>query len=188
MVELYFFHFDRNTLGDYEKAVYDFIRLVALKNVPLSCVEDKKFRPFNKHTVNIGKRTISEVMFQLVELLEHKITEGVSGARGALMFDGWTHKSMRYIELYLVYCTPVTYCEASSTKSKLEPHDTLIAVPPMANKSGAADQDSGQKNQIDDEVDRGTANFDARTHIQFFTDIFKLYKLSFDQWMICFFL
>lgn len=72
---------------------------------------------------------------------------------------------MHYIDLYLVYHTPVSYIKSGDTKSELEHHTKLLALSQIAQKIG---EDNNKRNEADDEVDRETADFDARTHIQFF--------------------
>lgn len=74
--------------------MYDFIRMIFMRNEPSSCVEDKEFRSFSKHNVNISRRTILEVIFHLIEFVEHQITMKMADEKGAMMFDGWNHHSM----------------------------------------------------------------------------------------------
>lgn len=102
-----------------------------MKHIPLSSVEDKKYRSFGKHDNAISKQTISKVIFQLVELVEKRIRAEVYGLKGALMLDGWTHHSMHFVGMYLVYSTPDSYFENGSPATKVL-WSTLVCVPPMA--------------------------------------------------------
>lgn len=53
----------------------------------------------------------------------------------------------------------------------------------MAKNISSNDDDDSYEGGEDDSE---TSRFDARTHIKFFTDIVKLYGLSFDQWVLCY--
>lgn len=52
----------------------------------------------------------------------------------------------------------------------------------MSHKSG---ENNSNQNQVHDEVDPETAHVGARTHIHF-SELFKIYKLNFGDWVICF--
>ena len=117
-------HFDSNQLSDYDKAMFEYARLIIMKRLPVSYVEDHIVRSFSKYSVNISHKIFVEVLFKLVELVEKKISNEIKDKKGALLFDGWTKTSTHYIGLILSYCDYQNGIKI--------PRTTLIAMSPMA--------------------------------------------------------
>ncbi len=70
-------HFSRTTWSEYENAVYGYLRMIILNNLPIYHVTDPEVRTFSKFEVNIGHVTIVKVIFALVELVEQQIANEV---------------------------------------------------------------------------------------------------------------
>ncbi len=66
-------HFSHTTRSEYGNAVYGYLGMIILKNLPIHHVTDPQVRRFSKIEVNIGHVTIVKVIFALVELVERRI-------------------------------------------------------------------------------------------------------------------
>ncbi len=65
--------------------VHAYLRLIVLKNIPVSIVEDVEIRKFSQHKEHISVKTIIQVISQLVELIQKRITVDLQGTRGVLL-------------------------------------------------------------------------------------------------------
>jgi DNA-binding transcriptional MerR regulator len=94
------------------------------------------------------------------------------------MNDGWTCNGTHFIGLFASYCRPIKVKAKTSfiTESNLE--ITLLASSPMAN----IEQEDGFPLTVDEENE--TTKFNAETHVQFFSDMLALYKLTIDSWVV----
>lgn len=70
------------------------------KYLPIAFVEDKEVRNFCKYDINIGQKTIIEVIFKLVKLVEIEISQELKGTIGAILFDEWTRNSIHYVTVF----------------------------------------------------------------------------------------
>ena len=68
-------------------------------------------------------KTLTEVMFQLVELVEERIAAEMNESNGALLFDGWSSGGVHYTGVHVSYCLKPRY--SGSVRA-------LIAVSPIA--------------------------------------------------------
>ena len=76
------------TVNNREKVMYAYIRLVFLRNLRLSIVEDPIYREFSKFDERISRGTLKKVLLTLVELVEGKISQEMRQAKGMIMHDG----------------------------------------------------------------------------------------------------
>ena len=86
-----------------EKAMYAYIQLIVMRNQPISIVEDKMFRDFSKFNERFSRKTLKEVIFCLVELVEGIISSEMRSTRGSIAYDGWTDSGTHYIGIFAVY-------------------------------------------------------------------------------------
>lgn len=68
--------------------MHDYIRLIVMKNLPMSNVADKEFLRLSKHAVLISKIKICEVIQQIVELVEKRIALKRKGTKDSVMYYG----------------------------------------------------------------------------------------------------
>jgi len=168
-------HFDCQMLSEYELAMYGYMRLIVMKNLPVDTVEDEDFRTFSKFKVHINIRTLDAVIFQLVELVEELISKEIKNTRGALMYDGWTSNNTHFIGVFLSYCLQVPIRIDGKEKYKHIPQITLIGVSPLAK----IDEDD------DDGLSQEATKFNAEAHLTYFREIFEYYNCDFDRWTVC---
>ena len=125
-------HFDVNSLSDYDKAMYDYIRIIIMKNLALGMCEDTEMRDFSKYDVNLSRKTVTEVIIQLIELVEIEIAEETKETKGAILYDGWTRNEAFCCHVFIILlaannrlkwqkrnyisCTPDSYCTVSHGK------------------------------------------------------------------------
>lgn len=168
--------FDYNSASARDKAIHDWIELMVMNSLPLSVVEDPLYRKFSKHDVEISSKTIKEVLFKLVELVEPKIAAELQAAGcGALMHDAWTKFSTHYMAFFACYMRKVKVKKHGDWVFEEQPECTLLSVAPMA--SFTSDGES-----TDDEA----ANFTAKTMKHHITNIAKdYYGIILAAWLIC---
>ncbi len=99
--------------------MFRFIKLFALKNCPISCVSDDDLRDLSENNVRI-----KETMLKLVEIFEAKIEAEMQQAKGAIIYNGWTYSSMRYMAEFAVYMR-----ELSAYRSGMLFKENALACP-----------------------------------------------------------
>ncbi len=129
-------------LTEHERAMHSYRPLINLKSLPLSHVTDQEFRNFSKHNIIFGVRTFKETMFKLVEIVEAKIKDEMTLAKGAVMYDEWTHNSTHYIGVFAVYTRTLAVFKNGVISSESELAMPLLAVSPMASREGKNDNDA----------------------------------------------
>ncbi len=67
-------HFSTRTVTDYDKAVHCYLRLIIIRGLPLSIVEDEEYRSFCKFDVRISYRTVCKTILRMVEIVEKRIS------------------------------------------------------------------------------------------------------------------
>lgn len=164
---------NRFFLTERERAMFAFVQLVVLRNIPVSAVEDTLYRDFSKFNVSICRKTFKEVLFNLVELVENKITAEMNTTKGAIMYDGWTHGGMHYLGLFAIYMK-----RNDSTPAEQIVAAPLLSVSPMAMNCQC---NSGICTCSDE-----TNTFDGKTHAEQIRSIFMdIFKIDSVEWIIC---
>lgn len=154
-----------------EQAIFSFIQLIVLKNVPISAVEDNLYRSFCKYDVDLSRQTLKNVMFNLVELVENKITCEMTSTKGSIMHDGWTHAGTHHIGLFAMYAIN----DEKTGKSQVR--TPLLSMSPMAMMCKCP--------RYECECDAETTSFDSQTHAEHIRSIFSLYSIPISSWLIC---
>lgn len=161
----------------YDLAMHAYIRLIVMKSVPLSCVEDPDFRHFCKYDETICRRTVTNVLFELVKLVEDRIKLEMRGTMGALMFDGWTRSSMHYVGVYASYTKTCTVRENAKDMVKTTNRLTLLGLSPLS-------QELTENGEVDHSTNEATS-FNAEAHLKYFTDVLEIFGQSFSEWCSC---
>ncbi len=92
------FQFVVDDYTDKEKAMADWIELIVMQNLPISAITNELFRKFCKHGHVFGVAMTRETFFQLMILVQKRISDDMKKAKGgALMHDGWTYVRMHLI-------------------------------------------------------------------------------------------
>eukprot|EP00171_Calliarthron_tuberculosum_P005814 IDg5814t1 len=157
-----------------EKAMYSWLRLLILKNLPLSAVDDKEFRDFCKHDSVFCLKTIKATKLKLVEIVEEKIRDEMKKTKGAIMYDGWTDNGVHYVGIYVVYNRSFEVYGDGVLETETELAITLLSVSPMA---AACDTETSSTIEA--------AKFCAVTHVRHFEDVFIFFHVNVHEWVIC---
>lgn len=156
-------HFEVIFLSPHDQALYGWILLVLLKNIPLSPIEDPEmwtwFIPGNA----IAKSTVTSATLHLVKLVQKRVTEAMSNTKGAVMFDGWSATMIHYIGV-----NDSSYKEYPNKQNERCLY--LLSLAPMGKKD-----ETGQLN-------RTSATFNAQSHVDFLSNILQYYDQVFDDW------
>lgn len=164
-------HFASLSASPYEKSMYAYLRLVIIKNMPLSMVENEELRKFSRHQPKIGRKTLVDVIFALVSLVEKAIGIELSSTQGALLFDGWSINDTHYIAALGSYCSSESLIVNGKQRIVLEHRLTLLGLSPM---SKYLDEE--------DKVAEATT-FNAEMHVSYFQELFQFYSTRFGSWV-----
>ena len=77
-------HFAIHAASSYDRAIYLYLRLIVIKKLPIYYVEDSYVRRFSKHDVTVSRKTIVEVIFSLVTIVEDSLRDEMKKARGPM--------------------------------------------------------------------------------------------------------
>ena len=167
-------HFSVQTLSELDSAMYSYIRLITMCNLPVSIVEDSIFRSVSRFEARLKRSSIVEVMFKLVELVEKRIAEELVSTIGAIMYDGWSSCSTHYVAAYALYMSSTSVVVNGTVQKSSIPRFTLLSVAPM-----------GQINEEAMNCGAETSSFNAEAHLNFFEQVLKFYNLQFNKWCRC---
>lgn len=99
----------------YDYRLLAWITPIVNKNLPLNIVEDKDYRLQSKHydagdhKTHFSIKLVSQVIFQLVELVEEMMAKEMAEAKcGAILHDGWSGNVLHFLALFAVYVVWVT--------------------------------------------------------------------------------
>ncbi len=159
-------HFHVQALSTHDKAVYGWLKLVVLKNIPLSHIEDTEVRAWFCSNIHVSCYTVVKVIFQLVKIVEKRITSHMQQTKGMILFDGWSTTGMHYVGVFS------SFVQQISTGENVH-RLYLLAFAPMCQKSYEINS-----------TEEVTA-FHAEAHLSFFHDTFSFYNIDFDDWCIC---
>ena len=59
--------------------------MIIMKNLALGMCEDTEMKDFSKYDVNLSRKTVTEVILQLVEFVEIDIGEKTKETKGAIL-------------------------------------------------------------------------------------------------------
>eukprot|EP00171_Calliarthron_tuberculosum_P000207 IDg207t1 len=159
-----------------EKAMHDYIRFAVEACVPIRTFEKNSFRSVSKYPYKFSCKTIREVMLKTAEIVEKSIGEEMRKTKGAIMYDGWSHSGTHYVGIFAVYMCSVPNLGSQSSRSKDELRVVLISLSPMA----------ATKNDGDGMEDNNEATmFDAETHVAHMKDVFEIFGIEFEKWVVC---
>ncbi len=65
-------------------------------------------------------KTMVQVIFQLVQLVEKRITAELQGTRGALLYESWSYNCVHYVATIASYCVEVKIREGSISSTENE--------------------------------------------------------------------
>lgn len=83
-------HFEFKALSDYEKAVCGYLRLIAVRSLPVSIIESPDFRAISRFEEPIGVPRFVEIIFKLVEFFEGRVIAELRETKGTILYDGWS--------------------------------------------------------------------------------------------------
>ena len=172
-----FFQPSADRLTTREISLNDYLRLIVLKNLPVSIVEDPEFRSFHKYNETISKKALKEVVFKLVDIVDKKLgSEMKQAGRGSILHDGWTCAGVHYIGLFACYVLSEDVNGVKKDSIQL----SLLSVSPMARTESGEDSKDGK--EVYDET---AVNFNAETCAEHIRNIFRYYGLDVEEWAVC---
>ena len=172
-----------------ELAMNDFLRLIVLKNLPLSIVEDEEFRKFHRYSDVISKRLLKDTIFKLVDIVDRKLGEEMKAAgKGSILHDGWTCAGVHYIAILACYPYTAGVKVKEETKQgdhEVEPENgirlSLVSVSPMARTEDCAEGDDDEAEVFDETA----VNFSSATHAEHIRNVFRYYGIDVEDWAVC---
>lgn len=118
---------------------------------------------------------MSEVILQIVELVEERNSNELNETKGAVIYDGWTRYGKDYVGMFLSYCSEIKYIENGSIRSKSIPRNTLIAISPMS-----YDEDSDETSP-----ETEATKLNSKILLNSFRNQMEFYQKSFNDWCVC---
>lgn len=90
-------NFRRSSLSEYEKAIYQYVKYIIIKNVPGGHIESNEFRSISKYDFSTGAKTLRSVILIVAKLAENIIINEISGKQEALIYNGWDCYGTNYV-------------------------------------------------------------------------------------------
>ena len=82
--------------------IYNFIKMIVKKNLPLSVVEDPNYTQVFKHSFKYSRALIRDIIFHLVPMVKKAILmEMKEAGYKAVMHDGWSKFGARILLHFL---------------------------------------------------------------------------------------
>ncbi len=163
-----------NALSDYEKALHAYPQLIVLNNTPLSIVECTSFRSLSKFSEVICCRQRTEVIVELVTLVEKRISDEILQTKGAVIYDSWKINSTHFIAIFASYCLSVPAVDNGVSVSVSHLRLVFLAISPMRQRIGSDE----------DQCSSESTRFNAEFYIQFLNQTFDVYSSSFKEWRL----
>lgn len=164
------------------KAIYAYLLLIIMHNMPLSIVEMQNVRNFSKYTEKFSRATLRKVILKLTELVEQRISRELKAAHvGTILHDGWSYGGVHYIGLFASYIRQVGICKADKINQTQDVVElTLLSCAPMGNT------DTEDNNGSEEDYDvKEAVEFSAATHVKHIHDMFRFYDVDVKDWVVC---
>ena len=84
-----------------ENALYDWLTIIAIKNWPVTSVEDPAYRWQSKHQYKISYKHIAMIAFLTGEVVEEKIDTMLVNKKAIALYDGLTRDTFHEVCLYV---------------------------------------------------------------------------------------
>jgi len=161
--------------NEIEQALFDWIDLIVMDNLPLNSVKNSRLKRFCKHKVNIGIQKLKETILQLVMLVERRIGADMREAKmGQILHDGWTKCRIHCIGLMASFTKEhfeIVNCQkVKRTRTQI----VLLAVSPM----------HGPPSEEGDAPEE-TIEFSAKRHKEFIHSTFCYFDVVSQEWILC---
>ena len=157
-----------------EQAMFMYIRLIVLKSLPLSFVEDDLVSSFSKSEYTFSQKLIKSVIFHLTEHVEKRISALMQETTGAIVHDGWSNAGMHYFGVFASFMRKIKVVRNGESTEVEELCLPLLSVSPMAKV-----QQDGTLNAEEAET------FDAEIHLRHLEETFKYYEQDVRRWAVC---
>lgn len=87
----------------------------------------------------------------------------MNGAKGALLFDGWTCNATHYVGMYAIYCREIQFVVEGQVVSKNVLCTPFLSVSPMTKVNSTSGNKEAEK-------------FEANVHIHHLCNVFYAYS------------
>ncbi len=142
-----------------------------MTSTPVCHVENHEFRRVCKHEIEVVRKTVTDVIFKLTELVDRRIVKVLCSTTGAIVYDGWSENSVHYVAIYASYCVDVLGRSDNRDTVRKISRVTLLGILLLAS---AVVDDDGEENEA--------ATFDAEAHIRYFKETMSFYGLDLETW------
>ena len=167
------------SLNQRQLCMYAWIRLIVLKSLPLSTIEDEEYRSALGKEYNFAIKTLKRVLFHLVVIVEENISK-VLPEKGALLSDGWTQNTYHFVAVFASFIEEHKQMSGGVESIVEEPAIALLGVSTM-DDIGFKDDDSDSEE--DEPVEATT--FTAEVHFDYMKSTLEYYDKSFDDFVVC---
>ena len=162
--------------------IYDFVKMIVKKNLPLSVVEDPDYRQVFKHTFKYSRALIRDILFHLVPMVKKAISREMKEAGyGGVMHDGWSKFGTHYVALFAQFNRIIQQNLGKICKTSRIPTNVLLAMGPMLNVPVPDDTEDDKETGTDMNSAEAT-KFTAEVHEKYFKDVFTEYNIEFEEW------
>ncbi|CAB9515777.1 Inherit from NOG: AvrBs3 and PthA family of transcription activator-like effector proteins [Seminavis robusta] len=169
-------HAEAASFGAKENAMYDWIDLMVMENLPLSAVESKRFRRFSRYSDEtvFGHKMIRDTMFHLKALTQGEVVKAVKKAPLCdIIHDGWTCDRTHFFGLICSFNKTRTVIEDGKKVVKEEVETVLLSVAPITRLA----DDSANVEEA--------SSFTAQVHCDYIQELFEELGIDFDKWVFC---
>lgn len=125
-----------------------------------------------------SRKTLAEVIFKLVNIVEELIYKEMKNTKGRLLCDSWCSNGTHFIGVFASYSIEISLMVNFSSTQKSNVHRTLISVAQMARFHDSHNDDSYEDGSHE------TTYFNAETHRNFFNYTFEIYGAGFCKWCV----
>ena len=162
--------------------IYDFVKMIVKKNLPLSVVEDPDYRQVFKHTFKYSRALIRDIIFHLVPMVKKAISgEMKEAGYGGVMHDGWRKFGTHYVALFAQFNRIIQQNLRRITRRSCIPTNVLLAMGPMLNVPVPDDTEDNKETGTEMNSAEAT-RFTAEVHDKYFKDVFREYEIEFEEW------
>lgn len=141
---------------------------------PTRLIENQTRRRISKHDIVFSRRTLISIMFNLVELVEKRITLEPRNTKCDLMYDVWTSVSTHYIVIFASYMVPSVNPVGFQEETNMLPKLTFVRLSSWS-----------KNNEESSDIAAEATQFHAEVHGHYFREIFEFCSIDSDEWTQC---
>ena len=90
-------YFSPNTIPEYDRTVYLYLRLIIIRHLSVTIVDDKDNRQFARNSVPIVYKNMISVIPKFLKMVVERIVSELKSTVGAILFEGWSSNSTHFV-------------------------------------------------------------------------------------------